>query len=87
VSCDLAWPTTRLLRMPYRIIFAVADRVPDTALRATALLVFAEVGVAALWRLDAVLARWPLALTARAGPGLVVSLRRHVGAKNLPACA
>jgi hypothetical protein len=73
--------------MLYRIIFDAADRVPDTALGATALLVFAGIEVAAMWRLDAVLARWPLALTARAGPGLVVSLRRHVGAKNLPACA
>lgn len=73
--------------MPYRIIFNVADRVPDTALGATALLVFAGVGVAALWRLDAVLARWPLVLTAGAGSGFVVSLRRHVGAKNLPGWA
>ena len=53
--------------MPYRVIFDVADRVPDIALGATALLVFAGVGVAALWRLDAVLARWPVVLTAGAG--------------------
>jgi hypothetical protein len=87
VSCDLAWPTTRLWRVPYRIIFAAADRVPDTALRATALLVFARVGVAALWRLDAVLARWPLVLSAGAGSGFVVSLRRHVGAESVHGCA
>lgn len=53
--------------MPYHVIFDVADRVPDIALGATALLVFAGVGVAALWRLDAVLARWPIVLTAGAG--------------------
>src|SRR6266480_2785003 len=53
--------------MPYRVIFDVADRVPDIALGVTAFLVFAAVGVAALWRLDAVLVRWPLVLTAGTG--------------------
>lgn len=53
--------------MPYHVIFDVADRVPDIALGVTALVVFAGVGAAALWRLDAVLARWPLVLTAGAG--------------------
>jgi hypothetical protein len=61
--------------------------VPDIALGAAARLVFAGVGVAALWRLDAVLARWPLVLTAGPGSGFVDSLHRHVGAKNLPGCA
>lgn len=53
--------------MPYRVIFDVADRLPDIALGATALVLFAGVGVAALWDLDALLARWPLVLTAGAG--------------------
>jgi hypothetical protein len=53
--------------MPYRVIFDVADRVPDIALGATALVVFAGVGIAAQWDLDVVLVRWPLVLTAGAG--------------------
>ena len=53
--------------MPYRVIFDVADRLPDIALGVTAFLVFGAVGVVALWRLDAVLARWPLVLTAGTG--------------------
>lgn len=67
MSCDRAPATSTLWRMPYHVIFDVADRVPDIALGATALVVFAGVGVAALWDLDAVLARWPLVLTAGAG--------------------
>jgi hypothetical protein len=53
--------------MPYHVIFDVADRVPDIAFGATALMVFAGVGVAAIWDLDVVLARWPLVLTSGAG--------------------
>jgi hypothetical protein len=53
--------------MAYRVVFDVADRLPEIALGATALAVFAGVAVAALWRLDVLLARWPLVLTVGAG--------------------
>lgn len=52
--------------MSYHVIFDVADRVPGIALGAIALVLFAGVGFAALVDLDAVLARWPLVLTAGA---------------------
>lgn len=50
----------------YHVIFDVADRFPDIALGAIALVLFAGVGLAALADLDAVLARWPLVLMAGA---------------------
>jgi hypothetical protein len=54
-------------RMEYRVVFDVADRVPDITLGAIALVLFAGLGVAALLNLDAVLVRWPLVLIAGAG--------------------
>jgi hypothetical protein len=52
--------------MEYRVIFDVTDRVPDIALGAIALVLFAGLGAAALLNLETVLARWPLVLTAGA---------------------
>jgi hypothetical protein len=52
--------------MAYHVIFDVADRIPDIALGAVALVLFAGVGLVALVDLDAVLARWPVLLTAGA---------------------
>jgi hypothetical protein len=53
--------------MPYRVVFDVADRVPDIALGATALPVVAGVRGVALRRLDTALARWPLVRTSGTG--------------------
>lgn len=53
-------------RMSYRVIFDIADRLPDIALGAAALVVLAGVILAGLWDFDGVIARWPLVLTAGA---------------------
>jgi hypothetical protein len=66
--------------MAYHVIFDVADRVPDIALGAIALVLFAGVGFAALADLDAVLARWALVLTAGAS---VVALEAIVNRQLL----
>jgi hypothetical protein len=64
VSCGRALTQSRLVFVSYQVIFDVADRFPDVALGAIALVLFAGVGFAALADLDAVLARWPLTLIA-----------------------
>lgn len=52
--------------MSYRVIFDVADRLPDIALGAAALVMLAGVILVGLWHFESLLARWPLVLTAGA---------------------
>lgn len=60
--------------MTYRLIFDVADRVPEIALGAAALVALVMVIGAGLWAFDDLLRAWPFTAAAAIGIGLLQAL-------------